>query len=204
MPHALTLRERQEGCRTRRGAIPRRGRARRGHGLTIGVAALALVGSVVLTVRWSTGSPRVAPGGAGSGGFSAVEPAPPRSLPGREQKEIRTADEESLLRALLRMRTVRYRVTEDSGSRGERPAEHLGLVAGEVREALPELVHDEGGTLVVDYPSLAAVAVAAIKRQQQIIDELRTRVERRERDLSDVRERLDALEREIDPKRDTR
>ena len=55
----------------------------------------------------------------------------------------------------------------------------IGVVAQEVEVEMPELVHDEetSGIKSVSYTELTAVLVNAIKEQQTIIDDLKTRLE---------------------------
>ena len=55
----------------------------------------------------------------------------------------------------------------------------IGVVAQEVEVQMPELVHDEetSGIKSVSYTELTAVLVNAIKEQQTIIDDLKSRLE---------------------------
>ena len=58
----------------------------------------------------------------------------------------------------------------------------IGVIAQEVEEQMPELVHDEPTTGIksVSYTELTAVLVNAIKEQQVIIDDLKSRIEKLE------------------------
>jgi hypothetical protein len=54
----------------------------------------------------------------------------------------------------------------------------VGVVAQEVEKVLPELVlHNEEGQKSVAYAELSAVLINAIKEQQVIIDDLKSRIE---------------------------
>ena len=61
---------------------------------------------------------------------------------------------------------------------GER---HAGVVAQEVREVLPEVVHEhDDGTLSVAYGNMIGLLIEAIKEQSRVIDALTARVEKLE------------------------
>lgn len=102
---------------------------------------------------------------------------------------------EGTLEALADIRPVRFSFkdenTHPSGTQ-------LGVIAQEVQEVFPELVHEgSGGYLSVAYPKLSAVLLKGLQEQQATIEEqeaeieaLKERVER----LEDVNERVTALE----------
>lgn len=74
------------------------------------------------------------------------------------------------LDTVLQLRGVRFRWRED-GADGE---PQIGLIAQEVEEVLPELVHDgPDGLKCVQYDSLIAPMIEAIKEQQAQIEGLR-------------------------------
>ena len=54
---------------------------------------------------------------------------------------------------------------------------HIGVLAQQLKDIYPELVHEAEGQYGVAYAQLAVVAIQAIKEQQSRIDELRSRVE---------------------------
>ena len=58
----------------------------------------------------------------------------------------------------------------------------IGVIAQEVEKQMPELVHDEPTTGIksVSYTELTAVLINAIKEQQVIIDDLKSRIEKLE------------------------
>ncbi|CAN5512229.1 hypothetical protein BH23BAC4_BH23BAC4_12860 [soil metagenome] len=80
-------------------------------------------------------------------------------------------DLEGGLESVLGLRTVRYQFREGAN----RPeGEHIGLIAQEVYELLPELVHEDSeGFLSVAYQNLAPVLAAAMQEQQAEIERLR-------------------------------
>ncbi|MBL7775019.1 MAG: tail fiber domain-containing protein, partial [Saprospiraceae bacterium] len=70
----------------------------------------------------------------------------------------------------------------------------IGLLAQEVEQYFPEIVHtDADGYKSVDYSRLTPVLIEALKAQQQQIERLNAQVEKLER----MEARLEALEREI-------
>jgi|GEM_PF-1526215 len=56
-------------------------------------------------------------------------------------------------------------------------SEDLGVVAQELAEVLPELVSEVDGKMAVSYNSFGVLAIAALREQQAIINDLRTRLE---------------------------
>ena len=54
----------------------------------------------------------------------------------------------------------------------------IGLLAEDVETVFPEIVHeDKDGNKMVAYIKLTAVLIEAVKEQQEIIDQLRNRIE---------------------------
>ena len=103
------------------------------------------------------------------------------------------------LDAVLDLRPVTYRWRDGDADT------HLGLLAQEVREVLPEAVADPGeeGYLGVDYTELVAVLVDAVQDQHAenedlsaTVEEQRERIEDQEERIADLEERLAALEGE--------
>lgn len=99
--------------------------------------------------------------------------------------------EESTLQALVNLRPVRYQFkdqeTHPSG-------EQIGLIAQEVREAFPELVHEgPGGTLSLAYPKLTAVLIKGMQEQQTQIDSLAREV----RLLQEVKHNQEQLSEQV-------
>ncbi|MCH7658195.1 MAG: tail fiber domain-containing protein [Bacteroidetes bacterium] len=66
---------------------------------------------------------------------------------------------------------------EDFSSKGFREGVQIGMIAQEVEEVLPELVKEgPDGLKSINYSSISAVLVEAIKEQQKMIEELQERI----------------------------
>lgn len=124
----------------------------------------------------------------GTGTWSAVSDA-------RLKTAIEEASSEGLLAAALKVRPVTYFFShEDAGSRG---VPHVGVLAQELREVLPDLVRDDGSYMTVNYAQLSVVAIGAIKAQQERIEAQEAVIGAQQREIETMRERLDAIERAI-------
>ena len=74
------------------------------------------------------------------------------------------------LEDVLKIQPRSYQMKEVSG-------DHIGLIAQEVEEIIPEVVSgDPEKQLCLNYGSLVAVAFKAIQEQQVIIESLKTRI----------------------------
>ncbi len=74
------------------------------------------------------------------------------------------------LEDVLKIQTRSYQMKEVSG-------DHIGLIAQEVEEIIPEVVSgDPEKQLCLNYGSLVAVAFKAIQEQQTVIESLKTRI----------------------------
>ncbi len=74
------------------------------------------------------------------------------------------------------IRGVSYEVKQEYRANGQ-TGRHLGVIAQQLEEVLPELVHtDENGFKSVAYAELAPVLVEAIKEQQQVIKTQREKI----------------------------
>lgn len=72
------------------------------------------------------------------------------------------------------------------------PGPQIGVIAQELEQVFPELVHDSpDGFKVVDYPTLTPILVEAIREQERHISEL-------EEQITTLEERLTALEQDLD------
>ncbi|MHC4472302.1 MAG: tail fiber domain-containing protein, partial [Planctomycetota bacterium] len=116
----------------------------------------------------------------------------------RRKKDVETLT--GVLPKLDGIRGVAYRFKDKASGPDGR---HVGLLAQEVRNAFPELVHeDEDGNLSVAYGKLSAVLLQAIKEQQNTIGSQESEIERLKADLEktreDLRERLAKLEKLLD------
>jgi len=94
----------------------------------------------------------------------------------RFKKDINNLD--SALQDIMSLNGVSYEwKTEEFTNRGFTEDRQIGLIAQEVEEVLPDLVHTgKDGYKSVDYQSLSAVFVEAIKEQQKIIESLEKRI----------------------------
>ena len=63
-----------------------------------------------------------------------------------------------------------------SFTRRDTGKESSGVIAQELQEVAPELVHDTEGTLGVAYGNLVGYLIEAIKDQQKQIDELKSQI----------------------------
>lgn len=89
-----------------------------------------------------------------------------------------TAPINDALEKVLDLGTFKFRFTDQEDNK-----EHLGMSAQQLQGYFPEVVHeikDENKTLAVDYAQLVPVLVKAIQDQQEMIDDLRERVEKLE------------------------
>ncbi len=90
----------------------------------------------------------------------------------RLKKDI--ADIQYGLAAVLALRPTSYLMNEDD----EASKKHLGFIAQEAQEVIPEVVFDmQGGMLGMDKSAIIPVLVKAIQEQQAIIEQLRADVE---------------------------
>ena len=79
---------------------------------------------------------------------------------------------ENALDKTLRMRGVTYNRTD-----GNDASNKVGVIAQEVMEILPEVVHEQSdGMLGVSYGNIVGVLIEAIKEQQKQIEELQNKV----------------------------
>ncbi len=94
----------------------------------------------------------------------------------RFKKDIHTLD--NSLEDIMKLNGVSYKwKTDEFTKRGFTEDKQIGLIAQEVEDVLPELVKTErDGYKSVDYQSLSAVLVEAIKEQQKTIESLENRI----------------------------
>tara|TARA_B100000035_G_C21004754_1_gene556694 strand:+ start:483 stop:1148 length:666 start_codon:yes stop_codon:yes gene_type:complete len=89
---------------------------------------------------------------------------------GNLKNDIKTL--ENVSDKIRQIRGVRFKYTQESGLNPE--IERLGVIAQEVEKVFPELVIDsKRGYKTMDYVSLSAVLLQAVKEQQQQIDNLK-------------------------------
>lgn len=79
---------------------------------------------------------------------------------------------ENALEKVLQLRGVTYVRTD-----GEDHSEKIGVIAQEIREILPQVVHEQtDGMLGVSYGNIVGVLIEAIKEQQKEIEELKSKL----------------------------
>lgn len=80
---------------------------------------------------------------------------------------------------------------------------HVGFLAQDVREALPEAVsEDESGRLGTIDEAFTPVLVEAIKEQQSLVEEQSEQLDEQERTIDEQQARLDAQETRLEDQRD--
>ena len=96
-----------------------------------------------------------------------------------ERIKTNIADHPAVLDKVLKIKIKtfdKYKLAYADGKasiHGDPPTPSLGMIAQEVREVFPSLVHDACGFLAVDVAGLAILAIKALQEQQLQIDELR-------------------------------
>jgi hypothetical protein len=75
----------------------------------------------------------------------------------------------------LKPHTFRYK------GRADHAKPTLGFIAQEVKESFPDFVEEHGGVMFVSYQQLGVLAIAALQRQERLIEELRRKLEALER-----------------------
>lgn len=130
-----------------------------------------------------------------AGMWSAVSDA-------RLKTAIEGASSEGLLAAAMKVRPVTYFFRDEEARAGDVP--HVGVLAQELREVLPNLVRDDGTYMTVNYAQMSVVAIGAIQAQQAHMRDQQARLEAQEatiasqqREIEALRQRLEAIERAL-------
>lgn len=110
--------------------------------------------------------------------------------------DIRPLSAAMALQDLLRLRPVSF-VYSDQDVIFPPAGRHLGLIAQEVQEVLPEVVQDRGGFLYLAYDELVAVLVGGIQQQQQRLDEQEAMLLEQAALLDELQARLDDVEADL-------
>jgi hypothetical protein len=76
----------------------------------------------------------------------------------------------SSIEKIMRLRGVYYTRKDDPGPR------HVGVIAQEIEEILPEVVFNDGPTKSVAYGNIVGLLIEGMKAQQAIINRLDTTV----------------------------
>lgn len=91
----------------------------------------------------------------------------------RLKKDITPIQSSDALAAITSLKGVEFSYKADP-----KQHKHLGFIAQEVSQVYPQLVRESNdGFLAINYPFLTAPLVEAIKAQQSIIDDLKSRIE---------------------------
>ncbi|NMB70532.1 MAG: hypothetical protein GYA22_00075, partial [Bacteroidales bacterium] len=88
----------------------------------------------------------------------------------RLKKDIRTIT--GALNKVKRLRGVTFQWKDEAPD----VQPHIGFIAQEMAEVVPEVVHTEGGIYSVQYAPVTAVLVEAIKEQQHMIEQLQEEI----------------------------
>lgn len=110
----------------------------------------------------------------------------------RLKKNIKTI--ESPLSKVLKLRGVFYEWLDET-----KPGKQIGFIAQETLEVLPEVVTGtEQTTYSMQYAPITALLVEAIKEQQKLIDELRTKnskLEEKVKEIDNLKAELEAIKK---------
>ena len=88
----------------------------------------------------------------------------------RLKENVQTVD--SALDKVLKMRGVYFNKSDD-------PTRRIGVIAQEVEQVLPEVVHTDDSPeqmKAVSYANIVGLLIEAIKEQQEMIDELKKQI----------------------------
>ena len=81
-----------------------------------------------------------------------------------------------VLEKVKQLQPCHYRFKDDMSGGNK----SIGLIAQEVEPLFPEVVHEKDGIKAINYDAFAVIAIQAIKEQQAIIEDLKTRLEKLE------------------------
>lgn len=108
------------------------------------------------------------------------------------------------LKTVRNLRGVRFEWDDESVSDRDFDDEHhIGFVAQELEQELPEAVStDDDGLYATIGDAIAPVLVEAIKDQQELIERQRDTIGRQQATLDDLESRVDRLEDDTEPRRE--
>ena len=115
----------------------------------------------------------------------------------RMKNDITTMPTGQLLDAALKLRPVTFYYNAEKLNGQVPPQPHLGLIAQEVLQVVPDLVSQGDGLLTMNYAGLSVVALGAVQEQQKLISELRLRADTLQGEVKVLRDEKDALKREL-------
>lgn len=124
----------------------------------------------------------------GTGTWSAISDA-------RLKTRVEDASNDGLLAAAMRVRPVTYVFTHETQETSHDAAPHVGVLAQELREVLPDLVRDDGTYMTVNYAQLSVVAIGAIKAQQAQIESQQAQIEAQQAQIKSLRASLESIEK---------
>jgi hypothetical protein len=116
---------------------------------------------------------------------------------GRMKNDITTMHTGQLLDAALKLRPVTFYFNAEKLNGQVPPQPHLGLIAQEVLQVVPDLVSQGDGLLTLNYAGLSVVALGAVQEQQKIVTELRGRADALQAEVKHLRSDNEALAREL-------
>lgn len=127
--------------------------------------AIAVGGSAATSGTSDQGGSGNGEGGSGGGLFGMLGSV---LSDGTKKKQIEPT--QYGLKQLMKIRVVEYTYLSDDTN-------HIGLIAQELKDIIPEAVKDNGSYLSVDYNEVLPVVIKSIQEQQDLIDELKAELE---------------------------
>jgi hypothetical protein len=115
----------------------------------------------------------------------------------RMKNDIAAVPTGQLLDAALKLRPVTFYYNAEKLNGQVPPQPHLGLIAQEVLQVVPDLVSQGDGLLTMNYAGLSVVALGAVQEQQKLISDLRLRADTLQGEVKVLRDEKDALKREL-------
>ncbi len=115
--------------------------------------------------------------GNGAGGYGSIN-ASAFTVASSERFKEDIVDSEYGLAHVMELNAKEYKYINDASQRNE-----IGLIAEEVELVVPEVVYknEEGLTSGIDYSKLTPILIEAMKEQQELIEELKKRIEELEK-----------------------
>lgn len=96
---------------------------------------------------------------------------------------------------IMKLKGVSYQWKDAGSNRGFRQGTHIGLIAQNVENILPELVlTDENGYKAVAYDKLVPVLIEAMKEQQMGIKEKDARIEKLEKAMEKMEKLIASMQ----------
>ncbi len=120
----------------------------------------------------------------------------------KKWSDIRLKDKISSLGTVLPklndINSIYFNYKKDNALGLKTDKKHIGFIAQEVQKDFPELVHEgKEGYLGVDYSSMSAILLQAIKEQQQMINDLNKRLSEKDKENTDYKKQLQILSERV-------